>query len=143
MNKQQLQTLWILFLALLSSVVIYAVVAVIIDAQGGPQNAGEGGFDLATLQILFLALGAGSTLMSFILPGLLVRTPPQAEALPYQQLVTKKIMQWAISESIAIFGLVLYFLTGELDYAYLFAAWSAVVMLFHGPFGLATEPGRS
>ena len=115
---------------------IYAVVAVIIDGQGGPKTGQTEGLDLATLQYVFLVLGAGATLASLVIPGLVIRAP-RGEALPYQRLVTKKILQWALSESIAIFGLLLYFLTGDLDNMYIFAAWSAAVMLFHGPFGLA------
>ena len=138
MNAQQHKTIWILYMALLSSIVIYAVVAVVIDGGGGPQNAGDGGFDPAMLQYMFLALGAGATVMSFVIPGVVVRAEP-GEALPYERLVTKKILQWAMSESIAIFGLVLYFMSGELDNMYIFAGWGVVVMLMHGPFGLAPD----
>lgn len=142
MNRQQTRTLWFLYLSLMSSVVLYAVVAVLIDGQGGPKNLEQGGLDLATLQIVFLALGVGATVMSFVIPGLVVRAP-RGEALPYQSLVTKKILQWAFSETIAIFGLVLYFLSGELNLVYVFAAWAAVVMVFHGPFGLDSSDRRS
>lgn len=141
MTKQQAQTLWILYLALLSSIVIYVVVAVVVESQGGPQNVQEGAFDLELLQYVFLALGAASTVASLAIPSLVVRSEP-GEVLPFQRLFTKKILQWAISESIAIYGLLLYFLTRDLGYAYVFAAWSAVIMLFHGPFGLAHSTRR-
>jgi len=135
MNKQQLKTIWILYLALMSSIVIYAVVAVMIDAQGGPRGGEREASDLELFQYVFLAAGVVVTMASLVIPGLVVRSP-RGDVLPYERLVTKKIVQWALSESVAIFGLVLYFLTGDLDYMYIFAAWSAAVMLLHGPFGL-------
>jgi F0F1-type ATP synthase membrane subunit c/vacuolar-type H+-ATPase subunit K len=141
MNKQQAQTLWILFLALLSSVVMYVVVAVLVDSQGGPQGVDQGAFDLELLQYVFLGLGAVATVASLVIPGLVIRSEPD-EVLPFQRLFTKKILQWALAESIAIFGLLLYFLTGDLGYTYIFAAWSAIIMLFHGPFGLAHSERR-
>ncbi len=141
MTRQQLQTLWILFLALLSSVVIYVVVAVLIAAQGGPPPAQTEAFDTELLQYLFLGLGAAVTVASLVVPGLVIRSEP-GEALPFERLFTKKILQWAMAESIAIFGLLLYFLTGDLGYTYIFAAWAAIMMLFHGPFGLAPAARR-
>jgi formate hydrogenlyase subunit 3/multisubunit Na+/H+ antiporter MnhD subunit len=138
MNDKQLKTIWLLFLALLMSIVVYAVVAVMIEEQGGP---GVGEVDAAAsefFQNILLGVGAVSTLASIFVPGLVIRSR-QGEALSYERLLTKKIIQWAISESIAILGLVLYFLTGDLDNMYIFAAWSAAVMLFHGPFGLHSQ----
>ena len=135
MNKQQLKTIWILYLALMSSIVIYTVVAVMIDAQGGPRTGELESSRLELFQYVFLAAGAAATVVGMVIPGLVVRAPRGA-ALPYERLVTKKILQWALSESVAIFGLVLFFLTRDLDYMYIFAAWSAVVMLVHGPYGL-------
>ena len=142
MTKQQLQTTWILFLALLSSIVIYVVVAVVIDAQGGPQDMGEAGLDPELLQYLFLGLGVASTIASLVIPGLVFRSEP-GEPLSFERLFPKKIMQWAISETIAIYGLLMYFMTQDLGYMYIFAAWGAIIMLFHGPFSLAPDPRRS
>jgi len=136
MIASQIRTLRIIYAAMFVSLGIYTAVSFAILDAGGPGDLGAGAPEIDMIQWAFLAVGLVVTAMSFILPGLVIRTP-RSEGLPFQQVFIKKILQWALSEAVALFGLVLFFMSGDMEYILIFGAWSAALLLVHGPWGLA------
>lgn len=125
------KTASILFVALLASVGIYAAVAAMLMGQA---NAGLDAEAMGTLRMVFLLLAAASTVGSLVLPKLVAGKQPQTD----QSYLTGRILAWAFSESIALYGLVGALLGLGSDLVWTLIAWAGLAMLFHAPRGRKT-----
>ena len=121
---QAVRVNFIIWGALIMSVVIYSVIGTIIV----PEAAVD--VPLETMRWVFIATGVGTTGALFVIRNafggrIRVRTP--------QSWATRNILSWALSESVAIFGLILRFLGDSTTFLYGFAAWSVLLMLRYRP----------
>ena len=87
---------------------------------------------LEMMEYILLGMGFISTIMSFVLPKILAGAAQQA-ADPWGPYFTRKVLSWALSESIAIYGLVLYFMAGDHQTMAIFVVWAGVLMAVHSP----------
>ena len=113
-SQQQAMTMQILWVALLVSVGMYAVVGTIAAPKNPTPPA-----PVETLQLFFVALAVAQTAFAMMVPKLLPKLPP----------FTLNILRWAVAESIGVLGLVFRFIGGSANMLYLFVGWSALLML--------------
>ena len=137
--NQQFRTLTILYVALMGALGMYAYVAFMIAGAQEPRPLPD------IMLPVFIAMGAGAMVMIPILRGKLL--PPMKEATSLNdtvpeneqtraataKLFSASIVTWALCESIAIYGLVLSFMTAEPKYFLGFAAASLVNFLIYRP----------
>lgn len=129
----------ILFTAMLASTLVYVGIAFALvrlrdPAAPIPQPT------LASAPLtnpLFLALAGMAAVMLVITPIVRARVLPARGSGPAKQALAKiraaDILSWALTEVIAIFGLILTFLSYELVFVLGFAGVSAVAMLAYAP----------
>lgn len=110
-----LQTLWIVYGALCLSQLVYGVVGTVIKASGEPTTSLE-------MPIALVFAGITSSVLSFVMGNLI-----------QGNYFTKCIIKWALSESVAVYGLVLCILTGNKLYLGAFIVWSLALMAVHAP----------
>jgi len=115
-------------LAMIGSVFIYAVVVEILQRVYAPftgfASFPEGTADLLTYLFLFLAL-VNYFLIRFISKNLIARSP--------QHLPQAAIITFALCEAVAVFGLVLFLLTGNSFNFYIFFAFSLFLFYINFP----------
>lgn len=120
------QTLWIIWIALFSSVILYAAIGLYLPINGdAPAN------DVAKL--LTQVCGFVSLTNLGVVFGL---QRVLAARLPY---VVYSIVRWALCESVAVFGLVLHFLGAQDAVLLAFVAASAFAMVLVRPSDGAKE----
>ena len=127
------QVLWILWAAMLISMVIYGVVLMIIDT--GPSQPVE------TTQMLAMVLGVVSVAeiggMFYLRKITFFNRLNDGQFDDEQSLLsayfTTSIFTWALAESIAVFGFVVSFLSGNILYFAGFAFFAAAAMLRFRP----------
>lgn len=120
-NQPPAQIAWVIWAALLASIIMYVGIGLFLRQQGGgAQFAGE----LGVLRVALLVASFGVSAVNLLLPRLIGRN------LQFFQL---SIMRWAFSESIAIFGFVLFFLGDTLEVFLLFVAWALGFFLLLAP----------
>lgn len=110
------QSLWIIWGAMLTSIAIYAGVA-LFAAPPPPEEP-----DNTTL-IAIAATAIGPAVMWVLAPRLFKNNPFQVTS----------IIRWAFGESIAIFGLVTKFLGGPVALMAVLMAWGAVLIALSAP----------
>ena len=117
-KKQQahIQIIWIIYGALIMSQFMYGFVGGFII---------EGPKEPSTDLILPMAL-AGVALTTSIITFVVGKFIPG----PY---LTQCIIKWALTESIAVYGLVLVMLTGNTTFLFGFLLWSLALMAVHAP----------
>ena len=118
-TNERAKVLPIIWFALFSSIIIYTVVGFVV-APEPPQNAE----DLAMLPMVFGAVSLGITGIVFMARVIFASIT---------DFIVFSILRWALSESIAVFGLVLTFLTGNTLFVLVFALWSAHLFLLTFP----------
>jgi len=139
--QNRARTAWILFFALMSTVVVYVVVGLLVTAERPPPEMDPEQAELFTM--IFMGMGLVSTALSFFLPRLVARPSPGSSADPAAAWLTGKILSWALGESIAIYGLVLVMITPDgTEALYAMAGWSLVVMALHAPVNPPGTEGR-
>ncbi|MBU2488768.1 MAG: hypothetical protein KKA60_05205 [Proteobacteria bacterium] len=121
-----IQTSWIVWGAMLTSVFLYGVVARIITAQGALPDMDVPAYPV--LRIVFMTLGAA---LLFAAPavGRKLEALPSVRAAnpdPARQRLAAAMVSWAMAEAVGVFGLVLYFLGREPWVLYVFLGASAV-----------------
>lgn len=119
----------ILWGALLSSTLVYPVISFVLKAPEDFQAAE--GFD-----VLAIAMGGAavsSAVMSFVLKHLLFGKPASQGKATRQTWQTAHIISWAMSESVAIFGFVLFMLSYQQMYMAPFMAGSWLLFALHFP----------
>lgn len=115
----QPQIHWIIWGALTFSVVIYAVVGTIV--AGNPNPAPE----LQLMLPIFTVLSLSITGMVLFGSRLIANAT--------KVYFTYAILRWALSESVAIFGLVMKFLGADALVLYVFVGWSLLLYLVLAP----------
>lgn len=134
---ERLKLLHIVFLALLGSLVVYLVVAYVIAADGEPP-----GTDIDVMVPILGVMGLGSLVAAFILRGVLLRgglarLPAQITEDDAGHVAgasfTSAIVGWAMCESVAIYGLVLFFLSHRWEIFLPFWGAGLVAMLLQAP----------
>ncbi|MEW5725286.1 MAG: hypothetical protein AB1896_19385 [Thermodesulfobacteriota bacterium] len=148
--RKALPIAWILWGALLGSLVIYLVVAYVISQQTPPESDLPADSLQKPLLYVLALLGAGLIVLSHFVRRLLLRpkTGPAPAAQPgpgpivtpfpgQHPLVGKYLaallVSLALCEAIGIFGLVLFFLGRDMMTLYVFIAVSAAAMVYHRP----------
>lgn len=137
MIEQRVFTLKILYFALVMSTCIYGAIAFVVART-----------PLRMEMVIAYALGGCALMIMGIIPVLRSRVMPptreahsldekvpenDAVAAALQKYFTACILSWALCESIAIFGLVLSFLSGEPKYFVPFGALSLVNFAIYRP----------
>jgi F0F1-type ATP synthase membrane subunit c/vacuolar-type H+-ATPase subunit K len=115
-SQAHMQTLWIIFGALCMSQLIYGVVGVVVVEP--PE---EPDVDMV-LPIAFSLVAISTSVFTFFV-GKIIKG----------NYLTSCIIKWALTESVAIYGFVLYFLTGDTIYLGGFILFSLALMAVHAP----------
>ena len=139
--ERQLRISRVLFVALLMSIGIYAVIAymVTLDPQT-PAPQPELAHDPLS-QPLVLALGGCALMMLAVTPFVRMKLLPPREhgdkklavGAALSRLTAAQIITWALTEVPAIFGLMLTMLSYEPRFTYAFSGVSALAMLAYAP----------
>ena len=118
--------IWTIWAALTFSIVVYGVIGLMITREPvEPENAGE------AVKAVLIPLGVVLLGMSFFLRFVLIGRRPKA---PFEQKLAAQIIIFAMTESLAVFALVLYLLGGLNQTEFLtMLGISFVGMLTHGP----------
>jgi len=138
------KTLWVIWAAMLVSLLMY----VFICHQPGIGFKGVGGtdFPIGLLRNIFFGAGAAAWFMAYFMrrsmlsvrAGISKQKPVERvvtwDAPPYiAQYATAVIVSLALSESIGIYGFVLFLLGGGFTTLYTFIGISALAMVFYRP----------
>jgi len=130
-GENPVRILRLIWLAFLIAVPTYAVVlAVLVGQPGAPPMA-----DVNTLRNVFIVLTVGAIVAVYVLRArvsLGERDPARINADP-QAVSTTYIMCWAMSETAALFGLILGMLSRSLAEAQPFLLVSAALLLWQRP----------
>ena len=132
-----MQTLWVIWAAMLGSLLIY----VFICLQLGEGFMGTGGTDLpiGLLRNIFFGVGAVTFFIAFFLRRTMLSVraglpKSKLNAAPFvAKYATVVIISLALSESIGIYGFVLFLFGGGFKTLYTFIGISALVMIFYRP----------
>ncbi|MBF0469642.1 MAG: hypothetical protein HQK61_12280 [Desulfamplus sp.] len=142
--KTGLLKIWIIWGAMLFSLLVYVVICYLIEPTWGtlvtpdfPVDTLRNGLYATSLIILFLSdyirkyiMKSESSTQLTRFNQIASRTSMPPALLKYQ---TAVIISLALSESIAIFGVVFFFLAKDLGTLYIFVFTSAAAMLYHRP----------
>lgn len=137
--KQALLTQRIVWGALMASVVIYGVVAYVLSTTNEPQPIDPTLRWALAAAAVFTAM-ASITLRRIKLPALAEEPSPYHRAAPVEaappevlgELMTAYILTWALSEAVAVFGLVLAIISYTYE-AYLPYALAALILQATNP----------
>ena len=133
----------IVWAALCVSQVIYVVVAFLTPPQPASQDVLTTMFPPLLLIAVLLASGTiwwrRRALVQPIQSGELDLETPQGQGKAF----TALILNLVLSESVAIYGLVLTFLSNDIRYVIGFVAAGLVLMFIHRPFAAALQPPQN
>ena len=115
-TQAAMQTTWIIYGALCMSMIIYGAVGFAVVEP--PEEANTDMEMPLALGIVSLTTSAGTFFVDKFIQG------------NYQ---TRNIIKWALTESIAIYGFVLYFLTANTIYLLAFIGFELALMAVHAP----------
>ena len=122
----------IIAIAMVSSLVIYAMLVELIKRQSAPFRGFVQVPWWEMLRWIFLALALADAGLIRVLRRALLA--PQAAGLgPGRQLQTASIVTFALCESVGVFGLVLFLVSGSSADFYLFLAFALGLFAFHFP----------
>ena len=121
-SQAHMQTIWIIYGALCMSMIVYGVVGYVVVTP--PENPNTDMVMPLALAMISLTTGVGSFFVDKFVQG------------NYQ---TRNIIKWALTESIAIYGFVLYFLTANTVFLLAFIAFALALMAVHAPNQKAFE----
>ncbi|MEZ4524367.1 MAG: hypothetical protein R2941_00400 [Desulfobacterales bacterium] len=136
MNRDSLRnpyrSIQIIWLAMLSSLAIYAAVCHL-AGDSIRQGLGEGiPLDLIR-NVLIVASAVELAVIHLIRKKILTIHKGMGEQNVTQKYLSASVISYAISESIGIFGLLLYFLGSTQEVLYSFLCISALAMFYHRP----------
>ncbi len=117
-----MQKTWIIYGALCMSMIIYGAVGFAVVEP--PEEPNTDMMNPLALGIVSLTTSAGTFFVDKFVQG------------DYQ---TRNIIKWALTESIAIYGFVLYFLTANTVYLLAFIGFALALMAVHAPNQRAYE----
>ena len=139
--KKRWQITALIAAAMIASVFAYLAVAEVLKQSGNFQGGPVAGDQMRMLRIIIFVIAIGDALFSFIIKGFLLKgadipqgvdenliVPVLAQKLQYSTIVVM-----AFCESVAIFGLVLFMLTGSSTDFYILLALSLALMVVHFP----------
>jgi hypothetical protein len=142
--KQRFRLLQVIWIAILMTLIIYLFVCHIVGAAIELDESAEAAIDV--LVLVFYILAAAQLFLAHFLRRALLRPGKPDPASPPREAQTGQvrrqilakysaavIVSLAISESVAIFGLVLFFLTGNFQTLYILMVVSAVSMIVNRP----------
>ena len=117
-------------LALLSTVVVYGVIAQLNQSESAAADQ-----DPEMLRIIFSVLGAGMCGVAIMMNRLFTHpkhfTPEMSAEDVAGKMFTAYILTWALAESCAVFGLVLTFILAEPSTYTVFAILSGLTIVLH------------
>ncbi|OGP55997.1 MAG: hypothetical protein A2Y65_03700 [Deltaproteobacteria bacterium RBG_13_52_11] len=134
-----MRTLWLIWAAMLGSLLIYIFICH--QLGEGFKSAEESDVPIDLLRNIFFGVAAAELIMSyylrrFMLKGRLsavIRSSPLNQPPFVGQYTAAVIISIALSESIGIYGLVLFVLGGGFKILYTFIVVSALAMVFYRP----------
>ncbi len=139
-----MKTLWLIWAAMLGSLLIYIFIC---HQPGiGFKGVGDTDFPIALLRNIFFGAGAAAWFMAYFMRrSMLAVRPGISKPKPVERMVTwdgppfiakyttAVIVSLALSESIGIYGFVLFLLGGGFKTLYTFIGISALAMVFYRP----------
>lgn len=125
------QTLWIIWLAIFGSIFLYLLIGIVARQQGMAAQMEE---NIALIRWVLTAVAIGET-------GLVIFLPVFSKSVT--AFGTLCIIRWALTEAIAIYGMVLYFLGDDVWVLLFFCAWAAIQMGLLAPTKSARERSRA
>ena len=127
--RQTIKVARLIQFALLSTVIIYGVIAHINESEPHPNQ------DPETLRLIFSILGAGMCGVAIMMNRLFTHpkhfTPEMSAEDVVGKMFTAYILTWALAESCAVFGLVLTFILAEPSTYTTFAILSGLTIVLH------------
>lgn len=128
--------LWLIWGAMLFSIVIYSVVLTMVT--GNPDAIAPDPDIAVQLSYILAGLGFGLVAMTFIARQVMLHKPladGKFDSLTKLRgaYLTVSIISWALAEAIALFGFVLSFLSHNLDYYMAFAPAGILMLLLTRP----------
>jgi len=125
---------WVLWGVLLSSLPVYLLVAAMMTEAGEPAEPLDGLF-VSMLGGVALVVGAACLGIGRVVPRWLIRrgTLDPERALSVVALGTLGLIGWSLAESVAIYGLVLFFMSSSLLVLAPFFVASALLMVLTTP----------
>jgi hypothetical protein len=128
------RTLWIVWASMLATLIVYAAIPFLVP--GG--QARDPLLEQAMLLGLF-GVAAASAIGTLIARNLMIVQPAQRGDLDLgsgpalSRFASVSIALWAVAESIAVYGLVLYLLFGKAGYLHAFLLAAATLFAVHSP----------
>lgn len=123
--EAQFRMLRILHAALTASIFLYGLIVYLVVVKGPAQESPE------QAQLILVALAAGAVSVTAMIPFL--RKQLLAKAKNAQSLFVVSILSWALSESIAVFGLVASFVTRWTWPFFVFALVALINIMIYRP----------
>ena len=143
-----MKTAWVLWAAIFMSLCIYLIVCYLVRGKMNFEQFPESSY--RTLRYVLMAVGAGTFLAIPYIERMLYKV--KAGLISYEdstgavkqhpacsRYMVSLIVKLALCESIGIYGLVLYFLRGDIVTLFLFLAVSSLAMYIHRPDGSDLE----
>lgn len=141
---QSLQSLQIIWVAMLVSVFVYALVAWLFASTVAPMDPVAGTGVGHPLILALHAAGLAILVMAFLLPRILLRQPapddlrPVTAAAPSAFSVKSRVaraltVRWAMAEAVGVLGLVSAFLVGQWEWFIPLGGLSVAALLFAYP----------
>ena len=131
-NAPPPQTLWIVWGAMLASLIAYLAISWVVPVE---TRGSAPGVPAAALGLVAATTAAAS----FVLRRVLVAAPIEKGSLDPDtaagraRVFQASVLCWTLSESVGIQGLVLFFLYGSRPLLYAFLAAALVLLLLHAP----------
>ena len=119
---------WILWVALLTSIGMYGMLSVL-----APTPRSVPADHAVTLLAAFLVIAAANLVTIMPVFRRMIARPGVAGGGDDAVRLTALVLAWARVEAVGVLGLVLYFLTGEQTWLWLFLGGAAVAMLILAP----------
>jgi hypothetical protein len=133
--EQMKKTMWILWGALIFSMVLYGALGTFLHSQNAlPQD--ESQYSTLLIPIIILALLETAFITTFWDK---ILTPPHGEVLAF---FTPFLLRMALSESIGLFGLMLCFIGAPLWVLFAFLAWGILLQVSLAPSETAIQSFR-
>lgn len=134
-SSDKVSMMWFVWASLLASVFIYGVVGYIVTSDPSEALNSE---VVPTLFPIFVMLSVMILPLALFLRKMMLYGPLENGAIEnLEQLraraFTPYMISWALSESVAIYGFLLTFLSFNMDYYFGFTAWSIVLFAIFRP----------
>ncbi|MDH3519977.1 MAG: hypothetical protein OEM49_05915 [Myxococcales bacterium] len=135
------QVQWLIWAALLVSLVVYGLLPIVIDLDLGAPSLPE-----PTVVFALTAIGVATAVGTLVARQILLVRPARRRELDLAtseglaRFFQASLIFWTCADSIGIYGLLLYFLFQKLAYLYAFLVAAAGLMLYHAPRIAALRP---